>query len=308
MKIKQKIKQTIILIFTAMVLPMVVSAAAIDQDYCDNIIYDYFSELFYGKIISSYHKYSLGEKHNRTIYKTQLLDYCKQYRCDYGAYDVSPDPVGYRLKANMVTLLFAFNNIQMFELLIANQGKFRDLVDTGMYLAEKYKHNEELFTPTSYAVIYGQYGVLKYLIDNYDVNLLKLSGTAHLDKKERQEPWTYKQWADYAVKKFQESGEKKRELCALEVKKIIDDWYEKNAKNEKYIKDAETYNKKVRELSVILEYQMKNDIPIFTPVNSFDMLRLNIEENYAQNIDKQIDNLMQKIMNIFDLSNFGNKA
>ncbi|MCR5504029.1 MAG: hypothetical protein K6E94_00385, partial [Elusimicrobiaceae bacterium] len=100
-------------------------------------------------------------------------------------------------------------------------------------------------------------------------------------------------------------GYEKRIECIQKTKPIVEKWLRENGKKEEYVKEAEEYNKKL--LQWAPKYKGQNDTPKqFIPV--FDLFRLEVEENFAQNIDAKIDIIIDKIMHGFDASALGNKA
>ena len=179
-----------------------------------------------------------------------------------------------------------------------------------MAQTESHYENSEFFTQALLAVRYSQVGILEYLIENYDVNLLKLSGylydkeytnvpTENADVKEQ-----LRLAKEYWAKKNDERGLK----CAEMTEQVVNKWLEEHGNEERYVKEAQQYNERLKYWSDkhrLIENLDNDDED--RPVNLFET-----KENYTLQIDNKIDNLqidilIQKIMRGLDLSIFGNK-
>ena len=303
---KMKIKYFFALIFALALLP--IYANALDKNYCDNAVYKTYYDRFEGKNVTDDVKYVMGKRDNRGKYINETLAYCAdpnlEDKCDWAMY--GGDRHGYdKALVNMPTFALLLNNIPLFEALI-NRGGYGYLLDNGVYKVAEDKFNDEFLTQALQAVKEGQVGVLEYLIANYHPNLLKLSGYIYRSPRLPHAPVDAKTLAQNSLDKYQNRGEYARVECMREVKRIIDNWYQENASKREYIEDAESYNKIVLEWAP--RYVVENDLPgEFNP--SLNIFQLQgIEENFAQNIDKQIEILIENIMRDFDLSAFGNQA
>ena len=281
----------------------------IDDFTCDNAPYVY---LIAKKNYNAEREYLFGLPDNRGIYKEEAVDYCRKdiRPCDRGTGEFRDvffeDNWWETVAINYPTFALLLNNKEVFEYL-TTVGGYGELIDNGLYKVEKEWNNSEFMTQAHLAIRFGQVGILKYLIKKYDVNLLKKWGYIYiLGKDTPKENKDSLDMANMYIEHWKKINNYQLVQCTKQAKKVVEKWYAENANKPKYKDAAEKYNK-------ILDYwahkyKAANDTPIFTPVNSFDMLRLKIEDNYAQNIEKQIDNLIEKIMRGFDLSGFGNKA
>lgn len=312
-----KIKYFFAVIFALALFPMF--ANALDKNYCDNNVYEDYYRRFAGKNLSPNLKWAMGERHDRGKYIKEMLAYCADpnriWKCDHPRYGTDRDPkieqgFGYEFRdmaaVNMPTFALLLNNKPLFEALIT-EGGYGYLLDNGIYKIAEDLFNDEFLTQAFQAVKEGQVGVLEYLIENYDANLLKLVGSIYRYHLAPQTPVDVKAYAKRWLEEYQRRGNYEKVECMVAVQKVIEDWYQKNAHKKKYIEEAERYNKILLEWAP--KYKVKNEVPLeFVPMHLPDVFRLNIEQNYAQNIENQIDVLMEKIMQGFDLSNFGNKA
>ncbi|MBO4707577.1 MAG: hypothetical protein J5594_03340 [Elusimicrobiaceae bacterium] len=306
---KIKIKCIISLLLLISVLPIGLAARASNdlEKECDNLIYEATYNRYYGRTIPNEEiPYMLGEPdkpNGKTIYKYKVFHMCNVINCEsasFGGFKINNDEATNRY--NMPTFALFLNNIEMFEELLKEFPNLRYLVDSA--ISKKKSYNGEFLTPALNAIAEGQYGILKYLIKKYDVNLLKEGGNIHviigydhiIDAKK---------FAEDAVNKWKNAGNTKRLRCAQETKKVVEEWYAKHEHESKYVNEKIKYNEEIKKLAK--EHPVVQIMPFeFTP--SLDLFKpQNIEQNFAQNIDKQIDILIEKIMHDFDLSTFGNQ-
>ena len=294
--------------FAIVLLP--ISASALDENYCDNAVYYEYYNKFNGQTISPDLIYAMGTREKRGIYKKEMLNYCATttgYKaCDRRFYGRDRDGSD-RLDMNMPSFLILINNRALFDALV-KEGGYGYLIDNGIYDIENKGGNDEYLTPALLAVREGQVGTLKYLINKYNVNLLKLSGYLYKNpRKPKDAPRNAKKLAEMSLERFRKEGNYAKVECMLAVQRVVDQWFRDNANNKEYLDDAERYNKIIKEWAP-KNMISDNDIPFeFTP--SLDIFKLqNIQENYTQNIDAKIDALIEKIMRDFDLSAFGNQA
>ena len=307
-----KIKYFFALIFAIILLPVFVYA--LDENYCDNAVYEEYYQKYNGKPISYNLKYALGIKGNRGIYKHELLDYCakttKGGACNTPFYGQGR-AVGDRVVVNMPTFLILINNRVLFDALVT-EGGYGYLIDNGIYEIEKDRGNDEYLTPALLAVREGQVGTLKYLIDKYQVNLFKLSGNLYRSpRKPKDAPRDVKRLMEISMERYKEQGNYAKIECMLAVQKVVDQWLKKNANNKKYLDDAERYNKIVKEWvpkNIVADVAPFEFVPGYSPSLELFKLQSIVEESFAQNIEKQIDALMEKIMRDFDISALGNPA
>lgn len=302
-----KIKHLIILALTGVILPIWVNAE-VTKEYCDNAIYEeYYEEVQNSPAHDYYYDLILGERYNRGKYKDKMIEFCdKHAECRIPAFGDSR----YSRTSNMVAFALIVNNKPIFEALI-HEGGLGFLADDGIYGIEESGRkflSYEFETPAIKLALNGQMGVLEYLINNKDVkpNLLKLSGYIHYSKKRPQEPMGIIERMDYQIETLKtKSGYEKRIECIQKTKPIVEKWLRENGNKEEYVKEAKEYNEKL--LKWAPKYKGQNDTPKqFIPV--FDLFRLEVEENFAQNIDSQIDVIINNIMRGFNVSTLGNKA
>ena len=306
----------IIVVFLLMALPLFVQAEDIDKFVCDNAPYEYFvehlSDWDKGEGKRKENLYLLGTKDNRAIYKQEAFKFCEEFKyCTYrlkGHYYFGYELEDY-VALNYPTFALFLNNKELFEAFI-NRDEFRFLLDNGLAQAETHYENSHFYTQALLAVRYSQVGILEYLIENYDVNLLKLSGylydkeytnvpTENADVKEQ-----LRRAKEYWAGKKDERGLK----CAEMTEKVVNKWLKEHANEERYIKEAQQYNERLKYWSDkhrLIENLDNDDED--RPVNLFET-----KENYTLQIDNKIDNLqidilIQKIMRGLDLSIFGNK-
>ena len=292
--------------------------------YCDDIRYDIAFNAHHDRVNNSiYLDYILGEKGNRGKYKYNMLaDVCdaKEFDCSKSQFGrVLIGLNGERsLRLNMVAYALDFNNIEVFETLILNKPELKYLIDSALYKGEnKIWCNEEFMTPALIAIEEGQVGVLKYLIKNYNVNLLKRGGYMYRRAPDYI-PLRGKGIAEKALDKWtNKTPDKKRKECAEAVLKVVEEWYRKNENDKKMNDEADKYNKDFLEVVSQTRYMIDNiDTIKFTPYLDIFKLQSIEKENFTDidgqinssfaRIDKQIDILVNKIMRDFDFSAFGN--
>ena len=304
-----KIKHLIILALTGVILPIWANAE-VTKEYCDNAIYEeYYEAVQDTPAHDDYYDYILGERYNRGKYKKEIIRFCTEIsstRCSSSIYGDSR----YSRKSNMVAFALILNNKPIFEALI-HEGGLSALADDGIYEIEESGSkflSYEFETPAIKLALHGQMGILEYLINNKDVkpNLLKLSGVIHYSKNKPQEPMGIIERIDNQIEILKaKGGYEKRIECIQKTKPIVEKWLRENGNKEEYVKEAKEYNEKL--LKWAPKYKGQNDTPKqFIPV--FDLFRLEVEENFAQNIDSQIDVIINNIMRGFNISTLGNKA
>ncbi len=299
--------------FLIMLLPVGIMATD-NKDlemFCDNIIFNEMYNLYYGLDTNSYaFEYALGEKNNRGKYKYDVLEICDEKNACERALFGGKKVFGERsLLLNMPSYLLYFNNIEVFELLLKNHPEYKDFIDDGTYPDITYC-NEEFTTPALNAVKEGQLGIVKYLVENYDVNLFKTAGYVYYNKNKPQRPLTVEEIADNAVTKWRdETPNADRLKCAVAMQKYVKQWQESH-KDMKA--KAKAYNEKAYKFASDPEYIMENITPFeFTPPQftpSLNLFKLDLKEEYAQTIEKRIDTMIKKLMRDFDFSAFGNQA
>lgn len=302
-----KIKYLFALILSLALLPA--GVYALDENYCDNAVYNDYYARFNGKSITNDLQYAMGTRQNRAIYKNEMLRFCAETtgaRACNKAFFGSDREFGDRVMVNMPAFLILINNRVLFEALVT-EGGYGYLIDNGIYDIEHDHGNGDYLTPALLAVREGQIGTLRYLVNKYHVNLFKLSGYVYRSpRKPKDTPRNAKRLVEVSLQRFQEKGDYAKVECMLAVQRFVDRWFEENANNQEYLQDAERYNAIINEWAP--RNMIQNDIP-FEFIPSLDLFRLQgVEENVAQTIEKQIDTLIEKIMRDFDLSAFGNQA
>ncbi len=278
-------------------------------EYCDNRIYDtVFSRFGHRDDNATTLTYMLGTREDKSKFKFEVLEFCEQYDCAV-ARNSSRILVGdeYSVSLNMVALPFMFNNKEISETLILNKPELTFLTDSGIYPEKPRFSNGEYMTPALNAIREGQPGILKYLISKYNVNLRKKAGYIYYGVSPDKSQLDGLRIAEKALEKWKnETPDRSRARCAEEVLSIVRDWYDRTEHNQEIINDAKAYNDKLYEIAS--NNIVENIIP-FEFVPSLDLFKIqNIEENFAINIDKKIDALIEKIMRDFDFSSIGNQA
>lgn len=298
----------------AMLMPVV--GMAMDESslesFCDNVIYNRVYYIFHHRDKSELLKIMLGDMNNKGKYKYQIVNYCSVNDCSlaqFGEVQLEDDERTSRL--NMVALALEFNNREVFETLISNKPELRYLIDSGLYAGEKkIWSNNEFLTPALNAIKNGQLGVLKYLIKNHNVNLLKKGGYMYRRVRDYP-PQNAQSMAKKAVNKWtNQTPDTDRLKCAEAVQKVVEEWYAKNSDNAALNSEAEEYNNALYAIASQEDFRIENITPFeFEPIAPLDLFRVKaLEENFAINIDKKIDAMIEKIMRDFDLSAFGNQA
>lgn len=281
------------------------------EKFCDNIIFNEAYKLYHGSEYNSRaFTYALGDQDKRGKYKYDLLELCENADCGKAQFGKIRIFDRRSLELNMPSFLLYFNNIEIFELLLLNRPEMKNLMDDGMYPDITWC-NGEFITPALNAVKEGQLGILKYLVNNYNANLFKKAGYIYHNKSKPQEPLDAKTIAANAVEKWANNPDRLK--CAIAVQDYVNQWYTENENNQVLNSEAAEYNNRVFQFASDPIYIMENITPIefqmleFTP--SLDIFKpQKIEDNLTQNIEKQIDALIERIMHDFDLSAFGNQA
>ena len=321
-------KYLAIILLSVMTLPVLsLKAYSISDTECDNMPYEYF--IAHSTKIDNtedrHLKYLVGEKNHRGKYKQEALDYCATTkRCAY-VYDeenfFGNIPLEDSVEVNYPTFALFLNNIEVFEALIKDGG-LSFLIDDGIYGAKYNRMNSYFETPALLAVRYSQVGILKYLLENYDINLYRLSGYVYKSDDKPQELVDAYGVNEVASNYWSKKGNEKGKQCALKTKAVLDKYFREHRRNaDSYRKAVEEYNNKVRAWAEIYRVNAFNNFPMRRGVDVLDILQPE-EENYTSNdtdlnerlykVEKEIDEikidiLMHKIMNGFDLSVFGNK-
>ena len=281
------------------------------QDLCDNEIW---YEQLENESKEDYIKYLIGEENDKTKYNKKALSYCVNREgrwCEWAVfllyyyYDM-------RMFVNYPSAALAVNNKELFEDLVK---EYPFLIDNAIVDYENYHSNYFFYTPALFMVRNSQFGVLKWLIEKYQVNLLKNSGFIYRDKTKPQKQINAKELAQQTLEEWKKNGNEIGIQCAQKTLEVVEDWYKKYKNDRKYNNQAlKDYNKELNRIANIENQKVENRIPAEyrgeQPVNLFEL-----EENYAENaeIENQINNLhlnmlMEKIMSGFDLSLLGNKA
>ena len=260
----------------------------------------------------SYMKYLVGEGDDRTIYNQRAIQYCVTREDRYCAYSIFPLYYFNKLTiVNYPSAALAVNNKELFEALIK---EYPFLLDNAVIDYEHYHSNGYFCTPALYMIKNSQYGVLKYLIEKYDPNLLRNSGYIYRDPAKPQKQVNGLELAQQTLKWWEEKGDKYGIKCAQKTLEVVQDWYKKHAKDKKYNnKELREYNRELNRIANLDEQKAENLLPV--NYEGRPLLTPDMEENYAeiQEIEKQINEvelqiMIDKIMGGFDLSAFGNKA
>ena len=303
-----------------MALPMFsITAYGISDEECDNIPYEYFITHSTKIEKNPQLKYLVGERNNRGKYKQEAIAYCRERYCEYSLdweNFFGNIPLEDAVAVNYPTFALFLNNKEIFEALV-KYGDFGFLLDDGIYGAELNYMNSYFETPALLAVRYSQVGILKYLLENYDINLYRLSGYVYKSPSKPQEVFDAYGVNDFAMEYWKKRNIPEGVECAKKTKKVLDKYFKEHKK------DAETYKEAVRIYNAQVKYWAEfyrvnalNNSPLRPEILNFMQPE---EENYAQDNtedvidtkainDLKINLLMQKIMRGFDLSVFGNKA
>ena len=290
------------------------------QDICDNEIW--YEELEVYKIVTTidpnelswlekefaedYMKYLIGEDNNRTKYNNKALNYCvnREHRwCEWGVF-----PLYYyneRMVMNYPSAALAVNNKELFEALIR---EYPFLLDNAIVDYENYHSNGYFYTPALLMIRNSQFGVLKYLIEKYDVNLLRNSGYIYRDRTKPQRQINALELAQQAVDRWVENGNETGIACARKTLEVVQDWYNRNQNNRKYNNQSlKDYNKELNRIANMDEQKAENQVP--ADYEGKPILFMDIEEKYAEmkEIEKQINNveiqiMMDKLMRDLDFS------
>ena len=329
-------KYLTIIILILSLLPIGLKAQITDeqelQDNCDNEIWREETQVYNGllayerselswleqEFIEDYMKFLIGEPDNRTKYNARAVQYCvnREYRfCEWGVF-----PLYYfneRMVMNYPSAALAVNNKELFEALIEH---YPFLLDNGVVDYENYHSNGFFYTPALWMIRNSQYGVLKYLIEKYKVNLLRNSGYIYRDPAKPQEQINALTLAAQTLDKWIDNGHPVGIQCAERTLNVVKDWYRQHENDRQYNNKAlRDYNTELNRIAHIEDQKAENQMP-----EQYDGMPLNLfapEENYAQKIERdriereitdiRIDILMKKIMrgiiNDFDFSAFGNK-
>ena len=310
-----KIRYILPVLLIALLPSMIMARDSKDlEKYCDNIVFNETYKLYHDKegILYSI-RYTMGDIDNRGKYIDEVLGwYCESHDCSEGAFGGMTIFGNMTYYYNMPTFALYLNNKELFEALLNKFPEMKDLVDNGFNASDPNLSNGEFATPALLAVKEGQIGVLRYLVTNYDVNLFKAFGYIYIHPQGAKRLYNAQETAEKAVKRWARRNNEERLECAKAVLEYVNAWYEENKENTALQEEAQKYNEEVYASASKIEYMMDNMVPLdltpfeYTP--SLNLLQLNIEERYAQNIEKQIDAIIEKIMRDFDLSAFGNHS
>ena len=298
------------------------------QDICDNEIW--YEQLEVYKIVTNidpeelswlerefredYMKYLIGEENNKTKYNQKAINYCvnREHRwCEWGVF-----PLYYyseRIVVNYPSAALAVNNKPLFEALIK---EYPFLLDNAVVDYENYHSNGFFYTPALLMVRNSQFGVLKYLIEKYQVNLLKNSGYIYNDKTKPQKQINAKELAKQSLEYWKKDGNEIGIQCAQKTLEVVEDWYKKYENDRKYNNQAlKDYNKELSRIANLEEQRAENQIPEEYEGGVIPASFMSPDEQYAEikEIEREIKNIeiqimIDKIMRGFDLSLLGNKA
>lgn len=308
----------ILSILLIMLLPIGIMARD-SKDFeraCDAIVFNEAYEKFHDVVKPKSFTYVLGEKDNRLKYKDELLKFCNENKCDRAKFAGMTIFEKRALDLNMPSFLLYLNNIKLLEILLSEHPEMKVLMDDGTYPDITWC-NGEFITPALNAVKEGQIGILKYLVDKYNVNLFKIAGYKYYNKNKPQHPLTVVEIADEAIARWRyETPNSARLECAVKMKEYVEEW--KNS--HKYMEaQAKDYNNKVENFASTPKYIMSDIIQFeFIPVNTLDLFRLqNMEGNYSQSfkqqyVEKRVSALIEKVMHNLELefnsADFGNQV
>ena len=326
-------KYLIIATLIISLLPLGLKAAPSDplteedlQNICDNEIWNEEHEVYdiltgidinelsdmEKEFIEDYMKYLIGEKYDRTLYNSKAVNYCvnREYRyCEWGVF-----PLYYfdkRILVNYPSAALAVNNKPLFERLI---DIYPFLLDNAVVDYENWHSNGYFYTPALYMISTGQYGVLKYLIDKYEVNLLKNSGYIYRDKTKPQRQINALELAQRSLDEWTQKGNEYGIMCAQKTLKVVQDWFEANRNNPKYNNQGlRDYNRELSRIANLENQKAENNIP--ADYEGKPLFFLDMEEKYAElnNIERQVNNMeiqimIDKLMRDIDFSFLGNQA
>ena len=294
-----KIKHIISLLLVIFILPvgLIAKDSKTLENECDDLMYDAYYEAYQKGAIKAY-TYMLGKtKYDKAAYKERIFNICRKDDCavaSYGSIIVHNEQTPW---LNMPSFALFLNNKEIFEALLKEFPDLKYMVDNA--LSKRNSYNGEFLTPALSAIREGQYGVLTYLINNYDVNLLKKGGQIHaiFGHKDIIESKTF---AEEAIEKWKAAIEeddtpynRKRLECAIKTQEVVMEWYKQHKNDSRYVREAEVYNKKIK---AVAEDNIQVQImPLFTP-SLYQLQYIGGEDFAINSIEKQINGLIEQIM------------
>lgn len=278
------------------------------ETLCDNYVFnDIYTTYHNDSNLSLVFKYILGTKERRGMYKNDLIEICKNnVPCEesyYGGVKVFDEKSP---ELNVLSFAIYLNNKEIFDAMIEAFPNMRYLIDNALYMEQIELSNQDFMTPAALLIENGMIGTLKYLTTKYkdEVNLRKISGRIHYNPR-KPKPMDNLRRAEKMVEKWKAAGNEGRLSCANKVLEFVQKWYDEHA-DSRTIEEAKKYSDTLLKLA---EENKIADITSFEFAPSLDIFKLQgIEQNFTQNIDRQIDVIIEKIMRDFDLSAFGNHA